>query len=189
MIRRINSQNHLTNAWARFERAEMDLDSFDKAFAEEALALGHDPHAAGPWHLAQLHTSSHLGGSASASVKLAHDDGHEIGEAAIGDGPVDAVLRAIERATGTSLELTRFQVDAMGEGGDAQGHAQLSARHAARDWRGHGTSTDIVEATALAALAIVNRITRQSAPNMQLNKRPSMAAALAHGRPHKETTA
>lgn len=41
LIRRINSQNHLTNAWARFERAEMDLDSFDKAFAEEALALGH----------------------------------------------------------------------------------------------------------------------------------------------------
>ncbi|WP_447731802.1 2-isopropylmalate synthase [Rhodanobacter soli] len=152
----------------------------------EALALGHDPHAAGPWHLVQLHTSSHLGGSGSASVKLAHDDGHEIGEAAIGDGPVDAVLRAIERATGTSLELTRFQVDAMGEGGDAQGHAQLSARHAERDWRGHGTSTDIVEATALAALAIVNRIARQSAPNTQINKRPSMAA---HGRTHKETTA
>jgi putative hydrolase of the HAD superfamily len=41
LIRKINSQNHLTNAWARFERAELDLDSFDKAFAEEALALGH----------------------------------------------------------------------------------------------------------------------------------------------------
>jgi putative hydrolase of the HAD superfamily len=41
LIRRINSQNHLTNAWARFERAELDLDSFDKAFADEALALGH----------------------------------------------------------------------------------------------------------------------------------------------------
>jgi putative hydrolase of the HAD superfamily len=41
LIRKINSQNHLTNAWARFERAELDLDSFDKAFADEALALGH----------------------------------------------------------------------------------------------------------------------------------------------------
>lgn len=41
VIRRINSQNHLTNAWARFERAELDLDGFDKAFADEALALGH----------------------------------------------------------------------------------------------------------------------------------------------------
>ena len=41
LIRKINSQNHLTNAWARFERAELDLDGFDKAFADEALALGH----------------------------------------------------------------------------------------------------------------------------------------------------
>ena len=70
------------------------------------------------------------------------------------------MLRAIERATGTPLELTRFQIDAIGEGGDAQGQAQLSARHAERDWRGHGASTDIVEATALAVLAIVNRIAR-----------------------------
>jgi len=41
LIRTINSENHLTNAWARFERAELDLDSFDKAFADEALAKGH----------------------------------------------------------------------------------------------------------------------------------------------------
>ena len=40
-IRRVNSANHLENAWARFERAELDLDSFDRAFAQEALALGH----------------------------------------------------------------------------------------------------------------------------------------------------
>jgi len=127
----------------------------------EAIALGLDPDAAGPWRLVQLNTSTHLGGSASASVKLRHDDGREAGEAAIGDGPVDAVLRAIERATGSDLQLTDFQVRAVSEGGDAQGQAQLTARHAAREWRGHGVSTDIVEATALAALTIVNRIERQ----------------------------
>jgi putative hydrolase of the HAD superfamily len=41
LIRQINGRNHLTNAWARFERAELDLDQFDKAFADDALALGH----------------------------------------------------------------------------------------------------------------------------------------------------
>jgi putative hydrolase of the HAD superfamily len=40
-IRRVNSANHLENAWARFERAELDLDAFDRAFVQEALALGH----------------------------------------------------------------------------------------------------------------------------------------------------
>jgi putative hydrolase of the HAD superfamily len=42
LIRQINAANHLDNAWARFERAETDLDSFDKEFANEARALGHD---------------------------------------------------------------------------------------------------------------------------------------------------
>src|SRR5690242_14648245 len=126
----------------------------------EAIALGQDPEATGPWRIVQLNSTTHLG-SASASVKLAHDNGHEASEAAIGDGPVDAVLRAIERATGHAVELTDFSVRAVSEGGDAQGQAQLTARHADRAWRGHGISTDIVEATALAALAIVNRIERQ----------------------------
>jgi putative hydrolase of the HAD superfamily len=42
LIRRINSTNHLENAWARFERAELDLDGFDVAFAAEAKAFGYD---------------------------------------------------------------------------------------------------------------------------------------------------
>ncbi|HEY1961669.1 MAG TPA: HAD-IA family hydrolase [Rhizomicrobium sp.] len=41
LLRQINGRNHLTNAWARFERAELTIDEFDKAFADEALALGH----------------------------------------------------------------------------------------------------------------------------------------------------
>jgi putative hydrolase of the HAD superfamily len=41
VIRRINSTNHENNAWARFERSELDLDGFDQAFAAEAAALGH----------------------------------------------------------------------------------------------------------------------------------------------------
>ena len=42
LIRRINSTNHLENAWARFERAEVDLNGFDTAFAAEAKAFGYD---------------------------------------------------------------------------------------------------------------------------------------------------
>jgi len=42
LIRKINSTNHLENAWARFERAELDLDGFDTAFAAEATAFGFD---------------------------------------------------------------------------------------------------------------------------------------------------
>jgi len=40
IIRRTNAANHLENAWARFERAEVDIETFDKLFAAESLALG-----------------------------------------------------------------------------------------------------------------------------------------------------
>jgi putative hydrolase of the HAD superfamily len=40
IIRRTNAQNHFDNAWARFERAELDLDAFDELFAQESRALG-----------------------------------------------------------------------------------------------------------------------------------------------------
>jgi putative hydrolase of the HAD superfamily len=40
IIRRTNAANHFENAWAKFERAEVDLDTFDALFADESRALG-----------------------------------------------------------------------------------------------------------------------------------------------------
>ncbi|OKO74070.1 HAD-IA family hydrolase [Bradyrhizobium sp. AS23.2] len=40
IIRRTNAANHLENAWAKFERAEVDIETFDKLFADESRALG-----------------------------------------------------------------------------------------------------------------------------------------------------
>ncbi len=37
---RTNADNPLENAWAKFERAELDLEAFDRLFASESLALG-----------------------------------------------------------------------------------------------------------------------------------------------------
>jgi putative hydrolase of the HAD superfamily len=42
LIRTINATNPHDNAWALFERAEINAAGFDKKFAEEAAALGHD---------------------------------------------------------------------------------------------------------------------------------------------------
>lgn len=41
IIRTINAANPHDNAWALFERAEIDAGRFDVLFAEEAAALGH----------------------------------------------------------------------------------------------------------------------------------------------------
>ena len=41
-LRRVNATNHLENAWARLERAEIDHDAFDELFAAECRALGQE---------------------------------------------------------------------------------------------------------------------------------------------------
>lgn len=41
-VRRVNSADPDNNAWAKFERAEIDAAAFDTLFAEEARALGHE---------------------------------------------------------------------------------------------------------------------------------------------------
>ncbi len=41
VIRKINSTNHENNAWAMFERSDIDFAGFDEAYAAEALALGY----------------------------------------------------------------------------------------------------------------------------------------------------
>ena len=41
-LRRVNAENHLDNAWAKIERAEITPEEFDEHFARESLALGHE---------------------------------------------------------------------------------------------------------------------------------------------------
>jgi putative hydrolase of the HAD superfamily len=41
LIRRINATNHHDNAWALFERNEIDAARFDQLFLEESTAMGH----------------------------------------------------------------------------------------------------------------------------------------------------
>lgn len=41
-LRQVNAANHTDNAWAKFERAELNLAAFDEMFATESRALGHE---------------------------------------------------------------------------------------------------------------------------------------------------
>jgi len=41
-IRTVNATNHHTNAWAKLERGEVDVDTFGALWSAEATALGHE---------------------------------------------------------------------------------------------------------------------------------------------------
>ena len=126
----------------------------------EALYLGVDPAATGPWHLESLQVSTGIGPGAAptASVVLREGNGQRMREAASGDGPVDAIAQAIARATGLRFELKDYQVRSVTAGGDAQGQASVRLALDGREYRGGAISTDVIEASARALLEAANRI-------------------------------
>lgn len=126
----------------------------------EALWLGLDPHDGGPWHLESLQVSTAIGGRIhpTVSVVLADESGGHVREAATGDGPVDAIARAIARATGVAFEVRDYAVRSITAGGDAQGQATVRVTSDGREYRGQSISTDVIEASARALLEVANRI-------------------------------
>ena len=104
-------------------------------------------------------------------MRLKHDDGFEINEASIGDGPMHNILSAFERATGHVLTIQNFHIHSLSNGGDAQGQASIIVDYQGREVRGNGVSTDIVEAAALAALEVVNRIERIKLPKIPVQEK------------------
>lgn len=126
----------------------------------EALWLGLDPHDGGPWHLESLQVSTAIGGRIhpTVSVVLADEAGGHVREAATGDGPVDAIARAIARATGVAFEVRDYAVRSITAGGDAQGQATVRVTSDGREYRGQSVSTDVIEASARALLEVANRI-------------------------------
>ncbi len=112
---------------------------------------------AGRWQLISIHAVSGTDAAPSAAVCLERD-GRRKQDAAVGDGPVDAVFKSIERITGVPLKLRSFQVRNMTPGEDAQGEVRIEVEHEGQAYRGRGISTDIVVASAHAFLEVVNRI-------------------------------
>jgi len=97
-------------------------------------------------------------GTPTATVTLTDSAGTEITDAAIGDGPIDAMFAVIQRITGISAQLQNYEVRSVTGGKDAQGEATVELTHTGHKARGRGVSTDILEASAKAYLSAINRI-------------------------------
>jgi 2-isopropylmalate synthase len=67
-----------------------------------------------------------------------------------GDGPVDAIFRAINAATGHDAKLREFRVDSVTAGQDALGETSVVVELAGVTGSGQGVSTNILEAAARA---------------------------------------
>jgi 2-isopropylmalate synthase len=108
--------------------------------------------------LKNLQVMASTQGVATATVTLIESSGGEITDAATGDGPIDAMFSAIQRLTKISARLDSYQVRSVTGGREAQGEVTVELTHSDRKVRGRGLSTDILEASARAYLAAINRI-------------------------------
>ena len=123
------------------------------------------------WGLAGVQTTAGSKTIPTATVTLT-TEGQATTDAATGDGPVDAVYEAIQRITGIQLRLRDYALRAITSGKDAQGEVTIEVEHEGRTFRARGVSTDIVEASALAYLAAVNRAATLSANGGQKPSQP-----------------
>lgn len=93
--------------------------------------------------------ATHSATTSSATVTL-EINGQEITEAAFGDGPVDAIIKAINRIVKKSVSFVDFSLKSVSQGSEALGEATVKIRYKDRLVVGRGLSTDIVDASAKA---------------------------------------
>ncbi len=92
----------------------------------------------------------------TATVRIrTEEEVHE--EASTGDGPVDAIFRAIDRALQVKPTLEEYNVQAISPGKQAMGEVSVVLSFFGERMTGRGSSTDILEASARAYVNAINR--------------------------------
>jgi 2-isopropylmalate synthase len=127
-----------------------------------ALVEGHFAEVPETWSLEYLSVSAGNQTVPTATVRLRKPGKQAVPEihqdAALGDGPVDAALKAIDRLTGTCGTLMDYALRAVSQGKDAVGEVTMKVDFGDKELvTGKGASTDVIEASARAYLNAVNR--------------------------------
>jgi 2-isopropylmalate synthase len=128
-----------------------------------ALVEGQITEVPETWSLNYLNVSSGTATVPTATVRLQKAAGRKgahppVQDAGIGDGPVDAALKAIDRLTHTRGKLLDYSLRAVSQGKDALGEVTVKVDFGnSKIVSGKGASTDVIEASARAYLNAVNR--------------------------------
>ena len=75
-----------------------------------------------------------------------------------GDGPVDALFKAIDLSTGISGKLQDYNIRSITSGKDAMGEVFVNVEINGKIYGGRAVSTDIIEASAKAYLNAINKV-------------------------------
>jgi 2-isopropylmalate synthase len=104
-----------------------------------------------------MRQASEMGEKPQASVVISVG-GVEHKAESLGNGPVDATLKAIESKVASGAELLLYSVNAITTGTESQGEVTVRLARAGRIVNGIGADPDIVVASAKAYLNALNKL-------------------------------
>jgi 2-isopropylmalate synthase len=150
------SREEIDQAYQRFLAV---ADKKQEVFDEDLVAILHDEihPARETYRLEYLHIYTGTSAIPTATVRLLIDGVAREG-AAIGDGPVDAVCKAISSVTQSAAKLVRYEIRSVTSGTEALGEVTAQLEHAGMRVVGRGASTDVIEASARAYIDGLNKL-------------------------------
>lgn len=140
------------------DRKKEVYDADIEALVEQQLQHGQSSE----WTLLAFTSTAGTGSQTSACVSLKAKDGTIHREAAAGNGPIDALFKAIARVVKVDAKVVDYRVRSVTEDMDALGEANVEVEVAGRRTSARAVSVDVIEASALAYLEVINRVIARS---------------------------
>ena len=147
---------NLNKAFTRFKAlADLKKEVFDEDL--DAIVVDEVMRVNEKYKLSHITVTCGSFAVATATVQM-EIDGEQSRTAELGDGPVDATLKAIKKLTKTDARLVQYNVGSITGGTDAQGEVTVRIEKGEKAVIGRGSSTDIIEASAKAYIDALNRL-------------------------------
>ena len=108
------------------------------------------------YELMYINVNSGTSSIPTATVSVKYKE-KEFSDSATGDGPVDALFNAIDRAIKKKFKIESYSVRSVTSGRQAMGEVVVRMLINEKRYSGRGVSTDILEASAKAYLSAINQ--------------------------------
>lgn len=140
-----------------FERFKRLADTKREILDRDLIALlGDKKIEISVYRIVGMNVTTRINNTSIASVEIEKEGKILYGEAE-GEGPIEALFKAVERAIDIHFELVDFSLKSVTAGKDALGEALIKLRTNGEIYSGRGTSKNILEASLIAYINAVNR--------------------------------
>ena len=151
------ADNQLEDAFVRFkalaDKKKQIYDEDIEALVDEEIATAHDR-----TKVLSLTVIAGTMGPQSATLTL-DIEGKHVTTQSVGNGPVDAIFKAIRELVPHEAKLELYQVHAVTEGTDAQAEVSVRLSEQGRSYTAKGADPDTLVASAKAYLGALNKLT------------------------------